>query len=215
MLLLPSPVLFFLFLQVLLCEARRNVLGGYRGGIGRVGRIGGFGRGGFGANFGQSHSPNGNSFTNRGRSPNGQFRQLSNHGFNGRDSRNWNNGRSDMRHPSDRRMREREQGQFEGGGRGFGGRMDYGDYIGTNIAGGAISAASGVVDAAASLLPVGGPDDLGAEDVPDAPVLEGEQGDLGTSQCVATFAYRAANGTPVYKCECPGGTSYQYNRCVG
>ncbi|VDK65290.1 unnamed protein product [Cylicostephanus goldi] len=32
--------------------------------------------------------------------------------------------------------------------------------------------------------------------------------------CVATFSYMAMNGSPVYRCECSGEISYQYNRCV-
>ncbi|VDK47720.1 unnamed protein product [Cylicostephanus goldi] len=37
---------------------------------------------------------------------------------------------------------------------------------------------------------------------------------MQSQPCTATFSYYASNGNPVYLCECPGGTSYQYLRCV-
>ncbi|CAJ0601054.1 unnamed protein product [Cylicocyclus nassatus] len=37
---------------------------------------------------------------------------------------------------------------------------------------------------------------------------------LQTQPCTATFSYYASNGNPVYQCDCPSGTSYQYLRCV-
>ncbi|VDK71323.1 unnamed protein product [Cylicostephanus goldi] len=38
--------------------------------------------------------------------------------------------------------------------------------------------------------------------------------DTQTQACNTQFSYYASNGSPVYLCDCPGGISYQYLRCV-
>ncbi|CAJ0601069.1 unnamed protein product [Cylicocyclus nassatus] len=41
-----------------------------------------------------------------------------------------------------------------------------------------------------------------------------DQQEMQSQACTAKFSYYASNGYPVYECDCPSGTSYQYLRCV-
>ncbi|CAJ0601094.1 unnamed protein product [Cylicocyclus nassatus] len=93
----------------------------------------------------------------------------------------------------------------------------YDDFMRYSLIGGTLSGVSGIT-MAASTLGAGAIQSQIMQNSRREQLTQDIQAQQNTTRksesCVATFAYMAMNGSPVYKCECSGGISYQYNRCV-